>query len=70
LSNLCRAGFAATQYALLSALACSARTLIAGFSGFIAERYGWSLFFIFTTVAALPALLLLNKITVFESRKR
>lgn len=70
LSNLCRAGFAATQYALLSALACSARTLIAGFSGFIAEQYGWSLFFIFTTIAAIPALLLLNKITVFEARKR
>jgi MFS transporter, PAT family, beta-lactamase induction signal transducer AmpG len=59
LSSLCSPGFTATQYALLSSLAAVGRTLVASTAGVIAERMGWELFFFVTTVATLPALLLL-----------
>jgi PAT family beta-lactamase induction signal transducer AmpG len=56
LSSLTNVAFTATQYALLSSLATvPLRTLGAG-SGWLAEGLGWPLFFMLTTVAALPAL--------------
>ena len=59
LSSLCSPAFTATQYALLSSLAAVGRTLVASGAGILAERMGWELFFFSTTVATLPALLLL-----------
>ena len=60
LSSLCSPAFTATQYALLSSLAAVGRTLLASSAGVLAERMGWELFFVFTTVATLPALVLLT----------
>jgi MFS transporter, PAT family, beta-lactamase induction signal transducer AmpG len=59
LSSLCSPAFTATQYALLSSLAAVGRTLLASSAGVLAESLGWELFFLFTTIATLPALLLL-----------
>jgi len=59
LSGLCSPAFTATQYALLSSLAAVGRTLVASTAGVLAERMGWELFFVSTTVVTLPALLLL-----------
>lgn len=59
LSGLCSPAFTATQYALLSSLAAVGRTLVASSGGVLAERFGWVRFFLLTTVATLPALLLL-----------
>src|SRR6202167_3159383 len=59
LSGLCSPAFTATQYALLSSLAAVGRTLVASSGGVLAERLGWVPFFIVTTVATVPALLLL-----------
>jgi len=59
LSELCSAGYTATQYALLSSLASVGRTLMASSSGVVADRLGWVGFFLITTVATAPALLLL-----------
>jgi len=59
LSGLCSPAFTATQYALLSSLAAVGRTLVASSGGALAERLGWVPFFIVTTVATVPALLLL-----------
>ena len=59
LSSLCSPAFTATQYALLSSLAAVGRTLVASSGGVLAERLGWAPFFLLTTVATLPALLLL-----------
>jgi MFS transporter, PAT family, beta-lactamase induction signal transducer AmpG len=59
LSSLCSPAFTATQYALLSSLAAVGRTLVASSGGVLAERLGWVPFFLLTTVATLPALLLL-----------
>jgi PAT family beta-lactamase induction signal transducer AmpG len=59
LSSLCSPAFTATQYALLSSLAAVGRTLVASSGGVLAERLGWAPFFLLTTVATLPALVLL-----------
>lgn len=59
LSSLCSPAFTATQYALLSSLAAVGRTLVASSGGVLAERVGWVPFFLLTTVATLPALMLL-----------
>ena len=59
LSSLCSPAFTATQYALLSSLASVGRTLVASSGGVLAERFGWVSFFVLTTVATVPALLLL-----------
>jgi PAT family beta-lactamase induction signal transducer AmpG len=59
LSSLCSPAFTATQYALLSSLAAVGRTLVASSGGVLAEKLGWVPFFLLTTVAAVPALLLL-----------
>ena len=60
LSALCRNPLhTATQYALLTALASTGRTLFASGTGFAAAALGWPLFFIGTTLTAIPALLLM-----------
>lgn len=59
LSSLCSPSFTATQYALLSSLAAVGRTLVASSGGVLADRLGWVPFFLLTTVATLPALVLL-----------
>jgi len=59
LSSLCSPAFTATQYALLSSLASVGRTLVASSGGVLAEKLGWVPFFLLTTVATVPALLLL-----------
>ncbi len=59
LSGLCSPAFTATQYALLSSLAAMGRTLVASSGGVLADKLGWVPFFILTTVATVPALVLL-----------
>ncbi len=58
LSRLCNAEFTATQYALLSSLAATGRTVLAASAGFFAEALGWPLFFALTALAATPGLAL------------
>ncbi|HEU4378936.1 MAG TPA: MFS transporter [Hyphomicrobiaceae bacterium] len=60
LSALCRNPLhTATQYALLTALASTGRTLLSSGTGFMAQSIGWTAFFVATALAALPALALL-----------
>ncbi|MGD9538600.1 MAG: MFS transporter [Alphaproteobacteria bacterium] len=59
LSGLCNLLYTATQYALLSAIASVARTVLATPAGWLAEVMGWMPFFALTAVAALPGLALL-----------
>lgn len=59
LSSLCSPAYTATQYALLSSLAAVGRTMVASLGGVLADKLGWVPFFLLTTVATLPALLLL-----------
>jgi PAT family beta-lactamase induction signal transducer AmpG len=59
LSGLCSRGFTATQYALLSSLATVGLNVLAASGGYLAERLGWTPFFVLSTLACLPSLLLL-----------
>jgi len=60
LSALCRNPLhTATQYALLTALASSGRTLFASGTGYAAKALGWPAFFLACVLTALPALALL-----------
>ena len=59
LSALCNLRFTATQYALLSALAAVPQRLLSAYGGVLADLLGWVSFFLFSTVAALPGLVLL-----------
>lgn len=59
ISSLCSPAFTATQYALLASLAVLGRTIVASTGGWLSEAIGWVPFFWLTTVASLPALLLL-----------
>ena len=59
LSSLCRRGFSATQYALLTSLMALGRTLLSSGSGWLADHVDWATFFVITTVLAAPGLVLL-----------
>jgi len=59
LMSLCNQRFTATQYALLSAFASVGRVWVGPLAGVLAESIGWPLFFVVSTVAALPALWML-----------
>jgi PAT family beta-lactamase induction signal transducer AmpG len=59
ISSLCSPEFTATQYALLASLALMGRTVVGSTGGYVSEATGWVVFFLLTTVASLPALVLL-----------
>ncbi|NDG75106.1 MAG: MFS transporter [Synechococcaceae bacterium WB8_1B_136] len=62
LMSLCNPRFSATQYALLSGVYAMSRSLLSAPAGVVAERVGWSSFFLFTVAAAIPAFLLLARL--------
>lgn len=59
LSVLCNLAYTATQYALLSSFMAFGRTVLSSSSGWLADQVDWVLFFVTSTVLALPGLLLL-----------
>lgn len=59
LSGLCNVAYTATQYALLSSFMAFGRTLLSSTGGWFADQLSWVSFFILTTTAAIPGLLLL-----------
>jgi PAT family beta-lactamase induction signal transducer AmpG len=59
LSALCSRAFTATQYALLSSLAALGRSTLGAGSGWLADHVDWVSFFVLSTAAAVPGLLLL-----------
>ncbi len=54
--------FAATQFALFSALTAVPRTVAGAVTGLIVEHAGWTNFFLLCTVLAIPGMLLLFKV--------
>ncbi|MEO5331663.1 MAG: AmpG family muropeptide MFS transporter [Magnetococcus sp. YQC-5] len=58
LSRLCNVAYTATQYALLSSFMAFGRTLLASSGGWLADHVSWATFFLLTTLAAIPGLLL------------
>jgi PAT family beta-lactamase induction signal transducer AmpG len=54
--------FAATQFALFSALTAVPRTVVGAFTGVMVEQLGWTSFFLLCTALAVPGMLLLFKV--------
>lgn len=59
LSSLCNLAYTATQYALVSSFMAFARTFFASGGGWVADRVDWVTYFLISTAAAAPGLLLL-----------
>ena len=59
LSSLCTTGMAGTQYALLTSLMAFGRTSLSAGGGWMAAQTGWTMFWMLTTLLAIPGLLLL-----------
>ena len=59
LSSLCNRAYTATQYALLTSLMAFSRTTMSSGAGWLADRMDWVSFFVLSTLAALPGLVLL-----------
>ena len=59
LSSLCTKGMAGTQYALLTSLMAFGRTALSAGGGWLAAHTGWTIFWVLTTLLAIPGLLLL-----------
>jgi len=59
LSALCNKRYTATQYALVSSFMAVARTTLSAGAGYMADRFDWVWFFVATTFAAIPGLILL-----------
>jgi PAT family beta-lactamase induction signal transducer AmpG len=59
LSSLCNVAYTATQYALVSSFMAFTRTIFASGGGWLADRVDWVTYFLISTAAALPGLLLL-----------
>ncbi|MBI1861407.1 MAG: AmpG family muropeptide MFS transporter [Deltaproteobacteria bacterium] len=60
--SLCDRRFSATQFALLSSLTATARTVFASGTGFAANYLGWPKYFFFAALCAAPGLWLLSKL--------
>jgi MFS transporter, PAT family, beta-lactamase induction signal transducer AmpG len=61
LMSVCERRYAATQYAVLSALLALSRTVAGGASGAIAEQLGYAEYFLLTFFLGLPAFLLIPR---------
>jgi len=59
LMAMCDRRFSATQYALLSALASLGRVYVGPAAGVLAAQFGWTTFFFFTFLVALPGIFML-----------
>lgn len=59
LTSLCNVNYTATQYALLSSVMGFSRTVMSSGAGWLADQVDWPTFFVLTTIAAVPGLVLL-----------
>lgn len=59
ITTLCKGRYRATEYAIFSSMMGFSRTILPATSGLIAVILGWDLFFLFISLAIIPALLLI-----------
>lgn len=62
--------YAATQFALFTAMTAIPRTTISASSGFIVETIGWESFFYLCTLLALPGMILLLKVAPWGAKPK
>jgi PAT family beta-lactamase induction signal transducer AmpG len=66
MARLTNKSFTATQYALLSSLAVVPRVILSAPTGYLAGHIGWSAYFLFCALAAVPALALLFRFDTWK----
>lgn len=59
IATLCGGKFRATQHAFFSSMMGLSRSIFPALSGYMVASFGWSIFFLFTTIAAVPALIII-----------
>ena len=62
MANMTNKKFTASQFALMTALMSVPRTLFSGSSGFLVEILDWEMYFVFCSLIAFPALIILSKL--------
>ena len=68
MARMTNLAFAATQFALFTALASVPRIFANAVTGVIVEQVGWTNFFLLCTVVAIPGMLLLFKVAPWHDR--
>lgn len=69
LAGLTNTAYTATQYALFSSVMLLLPKFLAGFSGFVVESIGYSLFFVSTALIGVPVLVLVVWVAYLERRR-
>jgi PAT family beta-lactamase induction signal transducer AmpG len=69
LLRLTQKQFSATQYALFSSIFALGRTLAGPPAGFLVDALGWTPFFLVSTLASIPGLVLLHRFSPFGRRE-
>jgi len=59
MSSLCNLAFTATQYALMTSFMAFTRTILASGGGWLADQVDWFSFFVLTSAACIPGMVLL-----------
>jgi PAT family beta-lactamase induction signal transducer AmpG len=59
IASLCHGKFRATQHAFLSSMMGFSRSIFPALSGYIVASFGWVVFYLFTTIATLPSIILI-----------
>jgi len=67
---VCSKQFTATQFALLSSITAVTRVVLVSQAGVLAEKFGWTQYFIFSTLLAIPGLLMLLRYDAWLSLER
>ena len=62
IANMTNKKFTASQFALMTALMSMPRTIFSGSSGFLVEILDWEIYFVFCSLIAIPALIILMKL--------
>ena len=68
IASLCRGKFRATQYSFFSSMMGLSRSIFPALSGYIVASFGWSMFYLFTTIATVPSLIMV--LYLEKARKR
>jgi PAT family beta-lactamase induction signal transducer AmpG len=59
IASLCDGRFRATQYSFFSSMMGLSRSILPSISGYFVANFGWTVFYLFTTVATVPALVII-----------
>lgn len=69
IASLCDGKFRATQYSFFSSMMGLSRSIFPTISGYIVSYIGWSMFFIFTILCTVPALILILYLEKYQKLK-